>query len=731
MNHHEAPLAGEVLVLSVTEFARRFRTLPTRIYEYINRGLIESGYDHPQSRGKSIKCPRDADWRYFYDLWCERQDTFADHATLKTHAFVCGRFHISWPYHEKVVQGVGDLIRELGDINNREIAGLIPIKSKDWPSIKREVLRRAGLHATPRRAQKTAKMGLAKAVKMLKPAMRSIPRTCLDPDPIRRLSYGVPSEAQLGRAALLGPMAAAAIVGLVVLASLKTSHRVCNIFIRTLERNADIVARYVPGQRWSRRAMRLAFERYILDPDEDDQEATLTRVTHVLTYERFLKKLHRFAARQDGELAERLRIIFPKRPELTRTCRTQINRRRKAAELQAHATRKARTNPETPDLNSRSLACRSRARMMRTIGDALRLQLKQMGDKETVTVPVIVQTLDARGLPTGGQQVELFRIWKRRALWASLQKGADRVARYTIDKKCAGTKIVGHVVEHVETVPFGQEETVQCWMVALARSFCLTYSVSALDVTAQRKRHEMLVANKLSGVKPSDAGLLTFGLEDSAMARYAARSSIHLVPIFEIEAAIRLAGLAVDVGMASRHRWESIVQLTTRLFSEDAHDRESQTATQFVIPKATKGGDPKKLKRAPISIDFETLEEALELCELHKSTFGFDAHPLVAPPDDLAWKLPPDKYIFSWGGRIIGMQKMKSYIDYLTLGWTPLSIQDLRNCLAEEADDEGEPELITMASLAHELVEDTRNYRDRGLKRTGIGEANDGGADHG
>ena len=338
------------------------------------------------------------------------------------------------------------------------------------------------------------------------------------------------------------------------------------------------------------------------------------------------------------------------------------------------------------------------------LGDGIRkVASEAVAKNEIVERMVRVPTLDDRGIPTRGLQTERIRVWPMTVALRHFGRSvpADMEERPLPDR---------YVVEHVETLAFGEMPARETWLLTVGKAKVFSKIASA-SADRQAFRYRTMARFGFSAGYVTHEGLLKHGQDKTWLVDAAADAGIAFVPIEELEAGIRLAALQYEISDQTRARFESVVQLTVPGFRRNDKGAPIPRHSHFVKPKHTTGGNPAEIPPLEINIAEAQLKELIAICELHKAMLGSPVFPVMVNRTDIGWKLDPAKFAASWGGRVLDSPNNNQCLMVLQAGWDLETLQDARNCLTEEAALDGEDEATTQIILDHGSAQTSGLYR--------------------
>ncbi|MDG6079037.1 hypothetical protein E3U23_07510 [Erythrobacter litoralis] len=638
-----------------------------------------------------------------YDAVCSQRDSFADYAALKQHRDL-SRFLGIDRYHPKVLVGIHELLAPFGEPKMREVEQLIDVADGKWRSFKRDMASARGvlpglLDTEPRRGRATFEELLIN----LPFDHRMLKNTCADPVRGHRFDDVEPNWCD--SASSLRTFRDLAVVGMIVLAARGKKACWINRFIRALRRLDILATIYSDELTDDQDQLSKLCEIYVQRPVHGGSfDSDRTRADTIASLKRDIPAIHDFLSRKNFDpIRGELDLIVPREINLG-TATGIYSELRKRTQAQGWDARKKVTNPQNDTLNMRFRSMKARSSVMRLIGDAIRSRVADaLETGRIVDCNVVVPTLDDHGVPTISRQVELFRIWPTELAMKQFGKKPRRFA--------PDAPITEHyIVEHVGTEPFGSHPENETWTITIAKAR-VHAKVARASAEVQAARHEAMRRFNLPGGRPTHRGLCVFERWKAQLAIAAKARGTIFVQVEEIEAAVRLAALACEISEQSRARFESIAQLRPKRFKRNDKGAATPRHSQDVLPKWTKGGNPRSIKPMEINISEASLDEMVSICELHMRAAGFDKFPVMKPLKSFEWKIPSDQYAFSWNGRVLDQVTVSHCLDLLQAGWKRLSVHDLRYCLSEEAALDGESEFVAQKSLGHACEKHTKDYR--------------------
>ncbi|MES3100600.1 hypothetical protein [Sphingomonas faeni] len=355
-----------------------------------------------------------------------------------------------------------------------------------------------------------------------------------------------------------------------------------------------------------------------------------------------------------------------------------------------------------------------RADQQRAMGDAMRAALDAIGVAENFhDFPVKVKILDERGMPTGGWQIENFRLWRNAAAWRSLAEWhspRSKTAQALKDRERAGYEAL-FVAEHLGTVGCDGGVPRTSWMITLSLlGAFVTPAVLLADV--RERRHAEIRRLGLPGYVGHGSGLLAFESERATLARNGREFGRHFYPLLEVERAIRFADLALEMVAESLRRIHEIQQLLRRVWKSRTDILPGKMHfTQAVWPKVEPGVDLAKVEKVSVTVRSELIDELLDLCALHVESCALQGFPTMAPAQPLRWKCGEGEYAFSHNKRALLRSELNLFLRYLLVGWPPFTFHDFRHAGAEEAEFDDEPANAIQGALGHKSAASTVKYR--------------------
>lgn len=252
-------------------------------------------------------------------------------------------------------------------------------------------------------------------------------------------------------------------------------------------------------------------------------------------------------------------------------------------------------------------------------------------------------------------------------------------------------------------------------MFGLDRLFVSSRPASLPDAMKEA-RHQAIAVGGLPGSQQTAAGTISFDIWRARVKRRGAEVGRHFVALEAIEYGIRLAYHALDCVNQSFNRphevrqqrvagWEQI-DLPTDLESHEPWHK------QMVVGKVQARRDLAEVVPIALTIRETSLNEAIDICELHMRYAGRVKFPVMNAPEDFKWKCPPGKFVFSSNGVTLTRWQLTVLVDYLLIGWPDYSLYDFRHANAEDAAfDHLHPRLIQLL-LGQRSIESALYYSE-------------------
>ena len=132
--------------------------------------------------------------------------------------------------------------------------------------------------------------------------------------------------------------------------------------------------------------------------------------------------------------------------------------------------------------------------------------------------------------------------------------------------------------------------------------------------------------------------------------------------------------------------------------------------SQDVWPKVPKIVDLAQCEKVPLTIRETSLNEAIDICDLHMRRCGFSQFPVIPPARDLRWKCSPDKYIISFNAKALSKSECGFLFRYLLAGWPPFTLHDFRHVMAEDAALDGLHPFLVAMLLSRTTIQNALHY---------------------
>ena len=440
-----------------------------------------------------------------------------------------------------------------------------------------------------------------------------------------------------------------------------------------------------------------------------------------------MHRLHRYADRVSGEHGVAIRAILPPRYRRSRQQHKAEIKLVKVARSKARVRRKEKSRRLKNDLDPISECVRNRTGCARLLGETVRHAIENFGpDDDLIDVPVDLPTLDGKGFHTGGWQTEHLRVWRFDAAWKSLASGWIPVSmRNSLRMVFSRNVDRGFVVEVLGCDPLTEFDTSECWLLEIGRTFCHA-QIGQMPAEFKMTRHNAILKYRLPVVTAAMAGLIKLDQDRSSLPRNAAILGRTFVPLEEMCHAVRLGGLAINIGYQTQARELEILQTQATRWQRDDITTDQAHYSQLVIPKTSGFRELENVEEFKLHINQATMDEILDLHDLELSRTGASPFPTCRFPPEIGWKLGPGQYSFSHAGTVMRSGFLRSCLAYVTAGWPRFTLHDLRHALNEEAEDEGVEDFVRAARLGHsglaalETYDGEKTHEAEGCDKNGV-----------
>ncbi len=355
-----------------------------------------------------------------------------------------------------------------------------------------------------------------------------------------------------------------------------------------------------------------------------------------------------------------------------------------------------------------------RAKQIIGAGDAARATVDVMlgpagADRPFRDMPVECQTLDERGLPTGGMHMQIWRCWRVPGAWASLSReGMDGRRVGILDQAAASAakrsaKGVGAplVFEFLRVERLSGPEPGEPWCVSLGRGQVFG-GAGSLSPKQCRSRFETMVRMRLPGHLGSPEGLMSFERHRADLARNGAAKDRLFFPLEEFEHAMRLAAHSLDAVVQSWCRLHEALQQTEWKEDWKPDQRDGRRIWRFLAIDKLVIGKPIPLVKARHLVDDPHYQESRNLIALTVRRCHEDGQlPIVPPHKRMSVKLPAEPWVFSFGGAALEPQALNCFLHYLLAGIGQYRFHDFRHSASASARSDGLPVAYVKVGLHH------------------------------
>jgi hypothetical protein len=720
-----AALRGCEVALTYSTIADLERCGRKVIHKLVEYGVLESAGSSHKGRRLFVRYDISKSLADYYFEWISRTPgpTLVTHEDFERYRQIRRWCKVSAdePHPDIVVDAVCRKLLEIGNFGFHEVNGLIPLVHSGWSDFSTRLKQRICAYAIKNRrlrvfmrkacaiqAEVPVSWDLFKAA--LPDEFLNLPQTCLDPNP--RNQRDRPALRFRERAWKLTRLFDLASLFAIVQSARERRPNEMLVGFHTMDRIEEIMFTYKPDGRWMRKDYAAAIERYAIDQDILPLDSDATRLRTVYTWRLILERLRRYCALHDPHNERGIRQLLPPRFRISRLMKAKLTARYAYLAEQTVMDRKEDAHQAFADLDLIHEAARNRRDEMQRFGNALRVAEQQIGAEELfVDFSVQIPTLDSRGIATGDEQIEMFRMWRNDAAWRSFKSHEapfTRTRHSAQNRERKGFRD-GFVVEHLWTRGVDGSEPRTGWMIELSKLF-VAGCPALLPVDVREARHEKIRDLGLPGFRSSGPGLIRFGADGGTLARCGLENGRSFIPLEQAEIAIRFAYIALDIVAQSYSRTHEIQQITRLGWTEVDVVPGKEHMRQEVLPKIEAGQDVSTVEPVRITVTAETITEILDICELHVTRCGLDDFPVMPASDSLAWKCAPAEYAISWAGRALHPFELNYFLRFLLAGWPPFTFHDFRHAEAEEDAFDGVEESIIQDSLGHKSVAATRIY---------------------
>jgi hypothetical protein len=619
----------------------------------------------------------------------------------------------SEPHPDAIVRGAFEYLHAIRNFSFIEFGGVMPLDLETYPQIADRFAEMRGVNRTSGQHYRDDEAATREEILAVAPgAIAGLSKSCVHP--VLGHRYDAPTRGLLARIDQLDRLSAIAILHAVsARASGRSEAELRNDMI-AFERVEHLMTISSTSSDWNDEQYGKVLETYVRGRDLLPLESAATRLDTLSRWLLITRKLMRAVAKSDPEYRAELSHHLPPEPKFSVGFRKWCRVERKTLAIEGGAKRKVGANFFFEQMDLILNAARNRRDQIREIGEAIRAHFDSVGASPDEDEAVVeVDELDALGFRTGNRQLLRFRLWYFKDAWQSVTQdpGKTRKLRLAAANGRMATAVGNSsqvLIEFVGTEMIGvAPRTNEPWVIQFARLFPSS-AAGYLPEEIIPKRHDFIRQQGLPGYYPHPTGLLGFIGDPLYLARMAALQGRIFVPVEEFEHAVRLGYAALDVAVQSMRRGGEVTQLVLGKLkpSRERPDHFQQKVT----PKGSRHLRGQKIEDVPLTIHEETVEEALNICELQKRRCGMRELPIVRPPHSQREKLIDDRYVFSFNGQALELSHLRLFIRYLLAGWPPFYLHHVRHGTAQDANADGEPEWLIGAALGHESPQHTAWY---------------------
>lgn len=691
------------------------------ITEYRNgRLLLEVGFfrrfgNCTPSRGAFVLLDPASSKYEIYEEWVEKHGTFASYEDFRIHRSVrrCAGISAAYPFPEKVLEGAFQTLVPVGNFWG-ELNGVLPISPVNLAAVNQWMLERLSVHCRARQAKSLGEVVTLHMFQQSLPAeLASAPRSCFA-DLVGH-EHEPPGENLLPRLwALKELYEAGSMYALATAPRLRRPNQLRE-HVLAIERIEDIMRTFAPSEPWTIKTYKEALDEYALRATIRPQDLPAVRDLTIRLWRMITDRLRKYVRQVDPKGKLGLAQFLPPHFQIDRATRARLNELYGDLRPEGRERRKARSFEALAELDEVLEAARNRRDEMREFGRLLRVEIDAFGPtEEWRNFQASVPALDGRGTLSGGMKVVRFRVWRVSAAWRSLAAGKDARENTVAQQRRLenGTNKApapnSFIVEHLDPRPLAWVDD-EPWLIGFSR-VGTAISPANIPPPIQELRQDVMIRNGLPGYVGIAAGILYFDRDRAQLARHAQHLGRHMFALEEAEYGMRLAYHALDSVAQTWRRINEVMQQT-----QDDWDRVDDIGAeprhaQFVVPKVSRREDLASVALVDLTLCETSVNEALDVCELHERRCGFESLPIMEAELNIRWKCAPGKFVFSMGGRSLMRQHLPVLLRYLLAGWPRFTFHDFRHTLAEDAALDEVPLLIIGHALGQSSEVDTRYY---------------------
>lgn len=692
-------LRGSLISITKTAAAAFLGASEDGMKAFISAGVIDICPRHTSSTRVYVLLDPGTCCRQLYENWVAKRGMPITHYDFTLHRTIrrmC-QINASETFPEIVLEGTFRRLNELGIFTEQETNVFLPLNG-NWRAVKDWFNARIGEHRR-RRMSLGATVELSDFRASLPKALSDLPRSCFCR--VRGLLYEAPSARIRQRLmAMVELFAPASLYCLFTAPRLRRPDQLREHII-AIERVEEVMKKFAPNRQWTAADYTTALRDYVLNGFARPQDVPSVRDVTVRIWRMVAYRIRLFVKQADHELQRLLQPYVPPVYVVTRRLRAEIIQKFGNLRQEGRANRKRDTQLALAELDIILEAATNRRDELKAFGDAFREVLDNISpdaiyEDFSVNVPII----DEKGSLVGGTQQVEFRAWRTTAAWWSLLGTDPSVGlKRIVQKRTAEKRVLechDFVVEHLGTKGIGNALPIDPYMIQLDR-LCVTHCVATAAPDLKEARHSAIIRYGLPGTRSISDGILNFGSKNSDLKRNALDAGRHFFPLEEVEHGIRLAFHMLDCVSQSFNRRNEIRQQVCRNWIQHDVIGDEIWHSQDVWPKVPKLVDLAQCEKVPLTLRESSLNEAIDLCNLHMRRCAFSEFPVIDPARDLKWKCLPDMYVISFNGRALASNECGFLFRYLLAGWPPFTLHDFRHVMAEDAALDGlHPALVAM-----------------------------------
>lgn len=717
-----AAFRGEQIPVTHRLAALLLGTHKTHIGDLVDEGLlIHAGIDRGRSRDFVMIDPS---WQLLdvYDRWTAELELPYEYAEFAKFDRICTLCKVpaDYPTPGIVIDGLFQRLAEIGLFGRREANMFITFNKVRWIGIKTGLNARLATFCSRRPDVPILNVTLDMFRQSLPEPIASAPRTCfervVDQEGIEDdgTDYGREPPCSRVRAQVWRLKELFEFGSLYALLSAGQMRRQEQLsdHLTIIARVEEIVRAHAPGVRWTNDVFVEALHAYAIDCTTRPNDTPFVRDITVRLWRVFVWRVTSYLRQQPMGVSAALEPYVPRRFRLSYEFRRELKERYGHLRAVGRAKRKLMSHQAMLELDAIVDATANRRDELRAMGVAVRKEMDDLAvDENSRDVGVTMPILDGRGNLAGGTQTVWLRVWRLDAARSSLGMGSWRRERNKLDGGDededegaydfeTATARPEFIVEHLRTEAVGPHAARNPYMFELDRLFVAS-SPASLPDAMKEARHQAIATRGLPGAQPTAAGTISFDMWRARIKRSGAKVGRHFVALEAIEYGMRLAHHALDCVNQSFNRPHEVRQQRVTGWEEidlpeELGDHEPWHK-QMVVGKVQARQDLMEVVPVALTIRESSLNEAIDICELHMRYAGLDRFPVMQAPGDFRWKCPPGKFVFSSNGVIVSRWQLTVLVDYLFVGWPDFALYDFRHANAEDAAlDHVHPQLIKL-----------------------------------